>query len=81
MSGVTFQVSCFFCVFLCVFFGQRGEASRWRVCYQHGQPRLVLEDPWLDRLLFGSSLQTFTNEVPFTAVYKVPLTVFTPEQI
>ena len=25
-----------------IFFGQRGEAYRWRVCYQRGLPRLVL---------------------------------------
>ena len=25
--------------------GQSGEASRWRVCYQQGLPRLVLANP------------------------------------
>ena len=27
------------------FYGQCGEASRWRVCYQRGLPRLVWFDP------------------------------------
>ena len=37
MSHVTFHMShvAFF------FFGQSGEAYRWRVCYQRGLPRLV----------------------------------------
>ena len=34
--GVTCHMSHFF------FFGQSGEAYRWRVCYQQGLPRLVI---------------------------------------
>ena len=33
VSHVTYQ--------LLFFFGQSGEARRWRVCYQRGLPRLV----------------------------------------
>ena len=47
VSGVRCQVSDAMCqvsgvMFFCVFFGQSGWASRWRVCYQRGLPRLVL---------------------------------------
>ena len=38
MSRVTCHMSQFFFYF---FFGQSGEAYRWRVCYQRGLPRLV----------------------------------------
>ena len=47
MSRVTCHVSCVMChmshvtIFSSSFFGQRGEAYRWRVCYQRGLPRLV----------------------------------------
>ena len=44
VSGVRCQVSgvtCHFFLFL-YFFWQIGGASRWRVCYQRGLPRLVL---------------------------------------
>ena len=53
LSGVTFHMSPVRChpspvmcqvsqVFFCsLFFGQGCEASRWRVCYQRGLPRLV----------------------------------------
>ena len=45
MSGVRCQVSCVMCQVSCVTCqvsgGQRGGASRWRVCYQQGLPRLV----------------------------------------
>ena len=34
-------VPCFFCFFLCKKDFQSGGASRWRVCYQQGLPRLV----------------------------------------
>ena len=59
MSGVRFQVSGVICqvsgarcqvsgviffYFINFFFGQSGGASRWRVCYQRGLPRLVFED-------------------------------------
>ena len=43
MSGVRCQVSgvrCHICFFVC-FFGHSGGASRGRVCYQRGLPRLV----------------------------------------
>ena len=45
MSRVTCHMSCVTCIiyFLLLFFGQSGEASRWRVCYQRGLPRLVLK--------------------------------------
>ena len=36
MSRVTSHMFFCFC-----FFGQSGEAYRWRVCYQRGLPRLV----------------------------------------
>ena len=39
VSGVTCQVSCV--TFFYFFVWQSGEASRWRVCYQRGLPRLV----------------------------------------
>ena len=35
------RVTCPF-FFSSLFFGQSGEAYRWRVCYQRGLPRLVL---------------------------------------
>ena len=52
VSGVRFQVSGVICqvsgvrcrvsgVIFLFFLGQSGGASRWRVCYQRGQPRLV----------------------------------------
>ena len=34
-----------FLIFL-IFLGQSGETSRWRVCYQRGLPRLVLQPTW-----------------------------------
>ena len=54
MSGVTCQVSRVRChvshvtchinfnLLFIYFFGQSGEASRWRVCYQRGLPRLFI---------------------------------------
>ena len=48
LSPVTCHVSYVMChmlqyflFFFSYFFGQSGEASRWRVCYQRGLPRLV----------------------------------------
>ena len=47
ISHVTCHMSqSFFFLFL---FGQSGEAYRWRVCYQGGLPRLVLEQLLLHR--------------------------------
>ena len=43
VSHVMCHMSCVTCnFFLSLFFGQAGEACRWRVCYQRGLPRLVL---------------------------------------
>ena len=42
VSRVTCHVSNVTCHFFFFFFGQSGEAYRWRVCYQRGLPRLVL---------------------------------------
>ena len=41
VSGVRCHVSCVTCIII-IFFGKSGGASRWRVCYQRGPPRLVL---------------------------------------
>ena len=41
VSGVRCQVSHVIFFILLFFFLQSGEASRWRVCYQRGLPRLV----------------------------------------
>ena len=42
VSPVACHVSGVTCLFFCsLFFGQSGEASRWRVCYQRGLPQLV----------------------------------------
>ena len=41
MSHVSCHVSFFFCLRKKI--GQSGGASRWRVCYQRGLPRLVLQ--------------------------------------
>ena len=45
------HVTIFFLFIIIFFFGQFGEAYRWRVCYQRGLPRLVyksspLYDHW-----------------------------------
>ena len=42
VSRVTCHMSHFFYFYF--FFGQNGEAYRWRVCYQRGLPRLVCTD-------------------------------------
>ena len=46
VSGVRWQVSFVrWCVLFCLFLIlQSGGASRWRVCYQRGLPRLVFTD-------------------------------------
>ena len=41
VSRVTCHVSHVTCHIFFLFFGQSGEAYRWRVCYQWGLPRLV----------------------------------------
>ena len=41
MSPVTCHMSCVTCNYFFLFFGQSGETSWWRVCYQSGLPRLV----------------------------------------
>ena len=41
MSRTTCHMSLITCMYI-FFWGQSGEASRWRVCYQWGLPRLVL---------------------------------------
>ena len=41
VSGVTCHVSGVTCILYILFFEKKGEASRWRVCYQRGLPRLV----------------------------------------
>ena len=54
MSGVRCQVSrvtCLFFFFFFFFFGQKVGASRWRVCYQRGLPRLVF-NPEQIRIIF-----------------------------
>ena len=43
MSRVTCHMSQFKFFYLIFFFGQSGEAQRWRVCYQRGLPRLVFQ--------------------------------------
>ena len=52
VSRVTCQVSHVRCQMF-FFFGQNGRASRWRVCYQRGLPRLV---NWL--------IHSFSNPFP-----------------
>ena len=51
MSGVTCQVSRVRChmSYIYIFFLQSDWASRWRVCYQRGLPRLVFNRPWILR--------------------------------
>ena len=45
MSRVMCHMSHVTChLFIYLFFGQTGEAYRWRVCYQRGLPRLVFLD-------------------------------------
>ena len=38
------RVTCHMYFIFILFFGQSGEAYRWRVCYQRGLPRLVSVD-------------------------------------
>ena len=54
VSGVTCQVSGVMCQVSHVsfFLGQSGEASRWRVCYQRGLPRLVLKQLYYHDISF-----------------------------
>ena len=55
LSHVTCHVSK---VIFFFFFGQRGEASRWRVCYQRRLPRLTV---WLYMFGRGSHYQSDNN--------------------
>ena len=59
VSCVTFHVSRVIChmshvtchiFYFIFFFGQSGEAYRWRVCYQRGLPRLVFWLNWPQRI-------------------------------
>ena len=67
VSLVTCHVSCFMChmshvtchMYFLFFFGQSGEAYRWRVCYQRGQPRLVLYEVAAGTLLAWPSVGGF----------------------
>ena len=44
VSHVTCHMSCVTCnYYYFIFFGQSCEAYRWRVCYQRGLPRLVID--------------------------------------
>ena len=53
MSRVTCPIFFFF-----FFFGKSGGASRWRVCYQRGLPRLVLNwTQWLQILVFSAAVE------------------------
>ena len=63
LSGVMchFFSSFFLLLFFLSFFGQSGGASRWRVCYQQGLPRLVFL--WLKLSLFIKiSINGITNK-------------------
>ena len=71
ISGVTCHMSCVTChmsqffflfyLFIYLFFGQSGEASRWRVCYQRGLPRLVFSNMDLCARMTKSTLAKGQN--------------------
>ena len=63
MSHVTCHTSHFF--YYLFFFGQSGEAYRWRVCYQRGLPRLVLVS--ISFTLFFKSADQFDSIVSMEA--------------
>ena len=59
VSHVPCRMSLLF-LFLFLFFLQSGGASRWRVCYQRGLPRLVLPGGWnqfLQKVFYSSSFR------------------------
>ena len=75
MSHITCHMSQFFLFFLCVFFffffGQSGEANRWRVCFQLGLPRQVYD--WkhhLQPLGRGSALNIFPQRITYLINHK-----------
>ena len=57
MSHVACDMSQFFNFYLIFFFGQSGEAYRWRVCYQRGLPHLVIILSILIIVLFSYRLK------------------------
>ena len=57
VSRVTCHVSHVMFLFFLFFFGQSGEAYRWRVCYQRGLPRLVSLLPGWGPGCVGNSLK------------------------
>ena len=59
VSCVTCHVSQFFSLFFYFFFGQCGEAYRWRVCYQRGLPRLVFYESGI----LTMNINVFFNEI------------------
>ena len=64
VPGVTCHVSVFF-VF---FWGKSGGASRWRVCYQRGLPRLVWihKTPYMD--VYGSAANWGSGQIFNTSI-------------
>ena len=68
VSGVRCQVSGVRCQVSHVFFlGQCGEASRWRVCYQRGLPRLVFF--WGNKLTSSTNPEDFSRQSNQTMAY------------
>ena len=63
MSSVTYQLSHVTChIFLLIFFFFNiGEASRWRVCYQQGLPRLVFLNSLLSLVMATSTISSPSN--------------------
>ena len=66
----TCHVLCVTChVFLLLFFGQSGEAYRWRVCYQRGLPRLV--STTLGLQIFSEALPLLKTKADLQCVVNV----------
>ena len=66
VSGVRCQVSGVMChFFLLLFFRQSVEASRWRVCYQRGLPRLVYYAKRRQKKLIQQKAQNFLGRNTF----------------
>ena len=59
ISHVTCHMSCVTCTMCSFFFLQSGEVFGWRVCYERGLPRLVLEQ------IFGP-IQTTVRIMPLS---------------